>query len=98
MNKKLLSLGGLIAAAPIIVGAIQFTDTRYALAEDQQKLENRVKINELTYLYQQSLSHLYFLTDQATKYPDDLELKLEVQRARRQTDDIAAQLAALKGK
>ena len=59
----------------VISSGIYVLEGRYALAASHEKLEKRVTVNELQGLKQSALKNKYFLKDQLRKYPEDSEIK-----------------------
>lgn len=71
-----------------IWGGYVVLDERYARAEEFNRLEQRVLTNELQQAYRDARAEVYFLRSQARKYPDDHEV-------RRELDDAEAELRRL---
>lgn len=78
-------------------------DSRFAKAEDAQKLDKKVQKIErkISLLELQDILHLllkdyYFYKDLQKKYPDDEEIKLKVKELDDQISDVKAQIKTLK--
>ena len=102
-NKKLEEVGEsansiksiliVITTALAIVGSIVsgygFIDTKYAKAADVVKLEKRLSLSELQSSLRLVLDEFYFLKKQIRKYPEDVEIK-------EQLDDVKVEVKDLK--
>jgi hypothetical protein len=97
--KELSVIVGIITGASAIsIGLVQGAlalDGRYAKAEEQQKLEKRVTLNELRDLYNQALEDYYDRKKLSKKFPEDDELKEGLEKAKKVVDRIEKQMLAL---
>jgi hypothetical protein len=94
----LVFITALSAAGGVIYGAVNFVDSRYALAEDVQKLEERLTLAELKDLLHKALENLYFYKSQIRKYPEDEELKERLKEAQAEVDSIKKRIEAIEKK
>lgn len=69
-----------------------FLDSRFAHAEDVEKLEKRVTLAELKTSLRTALEEYYFLKQQQRKYPEDVELAERVTEAKKIVDDLREQI------
>lgn len=88
----LLVLTTLFAVVGTIVGGYGFLDSKFAHAEEVEKLEKRVTLAELKTSLRTALEEMYFLRDQSRKYPDDEEIKERLKEASSLVDDIKEQI------
>ena len=93
----LVFITALAGAVGVVYGSITFVDSRYALAEDVQELENRITVTELKDLLHKSLENLYFYRSQLSKYPDDTEVKKRLKEAQEEVDSIKKRIDKLVG-
>lgn len=80
-----VSICGLLG---VVWGGYVVVDDRYARAAELTQLEQRVLMNELQQAYRDARAEVYFLRDQARKYPDDRDIH-------RQRADAEAELQRL---
>ena len=80
MKERLGTYATFITLIGSLAGGFFYLDTRYVLASDGQQLVSRLTSLELSQARQQ----YYDLLDRLKKYPDDEELKREVEEAKEQ--------------
>lgn len=80
MKERLGLIVTIFTLITTVGGGIFFMDDRYVLASDGQQLVSRLTSLELSQARQQ----YYDLLDRLRKYPDDEELKREVEEAKEQ--------------
>jgi hypothetical protein len=70
-------------------------DNRYALAADVKKIEKKLTLVELKDSLRLALDELYFLKSQIRKYPDDEEIKEQLDDVKERVKDLKDQVKAL---
>jgi hypothetical protein len=82
MNKlNLATITGVLAIIGSIATGVWHLDTRYAMAGEFQKLEQRVLMNELNQSYRDIWAEVLYLRKQLRKYPDDQDIKDQLEKA-----------------
>ena len=98
MKSTIALIGSLLTLIGTVSGGIFFLDTRYAAASTVKSLEKRVDLSELQNLKQEALKHKYFYKDQLRKYPNDKDLKKQLDEASEEVETLKEQIKALKTK
>lgn len=73
-------------------------DSKYALAEDVEKLEEKLTLSELKSSLRLAIDELNFLKSQHRKYPDDEDIKKELEEAQEHVDDLKERIKDLEKK
>lgn len=94
----ILTLTATLGLISSVFAGYFYIDNRYALASSHVKLEQRVSVNELQATYNEVRAEYYFLKKQVRQYPDNQELKDELEVVKEQLLDLKKQLNLLKGK
>ena len=85
-----------ITTALAIVGSVVsgygFIDTKYAKAADVVQLEKRLSLSELQSSLRLVLDELYFLKKQIRKYPEDIEIKEQLDEVKIEVKDLKDQI------
>lgn len=81
MNLNIKTITAVLSMVGVIAGGVWGFEVRYAKAANVEKLEQRVLTNELNQQYRDARSEVYFLKSQVRKYPDDQDLKKELEKA-----------------
>lgn len=81
MANLLSNIRVLILIVGASFGVFFFVDGRYAASKDVQKLEQRVKLNELRNMERMAKEDSYFYREQSRKYPRDEQIKTKLNEA-----------------
>lgn len=80
-SKKIAAMSGSLALVSAIISGYWHIDARYAMAADVQRLEQRVLMNELNQSYRDAWAEVLYLRQQLRKYPDDQDIKDQLEQA-----------------
>ena len=94
---KVSQLSTILGLIGSIVAATWLIDERYALSKELTSLEVRVKLNELQNLEHKIKEHIYFLKRQLRHYPDDIELKEELEEAKEELKELKRRKVKING-
>lgn len=83
MKTHLAIVAGICSLVGLLVGGIWQLDLRHASADDMRDLVQRVAANEKAQLRRDIQAEIYFLRSQLRKYPNDEELRDQLERALR---------------
>ena len=88
----LLVMTTVIALFGSVFAGYIYMDERYALAEDVNKLEERLTLSELRESLRIVLDEYFFLKKQIRKYPDDLDIKDQLKDVEERVNDLRSQI------
>ena len=95
LNKTNSILGVIISIIVLTTSAYgvwSFIDNRYAHASDLSKVELRVNINSLKDTYHDLLRSYHNLKNHSRQYPNDNELKDEIEELKTRKNEIKKQI------
>ena len=96
MNLNLKNITAMLTLVGTIAGGVYFLEVRYAQSKELTKLERKVSLNELIGLKRDALKQKYFLKDQIAKYPEDTEIKKQLEEVIEELDDLKKQITTQK--
>ena len=92
------SITAVFAVVTVVFGAYFYIDGNFVRNEAHAALVKKVSLVELISQYLEAKRELYFLKDQARKYPEDEELQEELEDAKETVKDLKQQIKDLKKK
>jgi len=87
----LASVGG------VFYGIQHYLDTSFASTNRVEKLEERLTLQELKDLHKEALDDMLFWRKKHREYPEDTEVKDELDKAEKRVKDLEKQIKELEG-
>lgn len=87
-RNMILGITAILGFFGTVSTGIFWVDDRYAKAEQVEQLEKRLTLAELKDQLRLALEDYYFLKSQSRKYPDDLDIKKELDEAEEYAESL----------
>ena len=87
----------LAAVGGVFYGIQTYLDTAYASTDRVEKIEKRLSLQELKELHKEALDDLFFWRKKNRTYPDDQEIKEELDKSEKRVKELEKEIKEIEG-